>query len=156
MAKVQLFNKGDVILTNPEEGFWGIAIVLSEAEKTKESYARCHIAITPIISQEIIDFNQINIESLKPIEFERFYTFEKQKRKPKPFSKIETCIGVYTRRNKANLKIIGKIEPKMVYDGPLPFVPLYNLEIKWPVYGDSDKSLGSEALINWKRKNNTQ
>lgn len=156
MAKVQLFYRGDVILTNPEEGFWGIAIVLSETEKTKESYPRCHIAITPIISQKIIDFNQINIESFKPLEFERFYTFEKQKRKPEPFSKIETCIGVYTRRNRADFKIIGKVDPKMVYDGPLPFEPLYNLEIKWSVYGDSDKSLGREALINWKLKNNIQ
>jgi hypothetical protein len=51
MPKVNLLNKGDVIRTNPEEGFWGIAIILSEKEKTTESYPKCHIAITPLLLQ---------------------------------------------------------------------------------------------------------
>ena len=156
MAKLKLLSKGDVILTNPEEGFWGIAVVLSEREKTSEFYPMCHIAITPVISQEEIQFSELDINDLVPLEFDRLYTLEYQKKyKPKnfkPFEKKETCIGVYTRRNKANLKIIGKIDPKKIYNGPLPFEPKINSKITWPLCGDTDKNLGQEALIKWKEK----
>ncbi|MDR2204809.1 MAG: hypothetical protein LBE36_01430 [Flavobacteriaceae bacterium] len=157
MSKTKLFNKGDIILTNPEEGFWGIAVVLSEREKTPKLYPMCHIAITPIISQKEILFSELNMDELVPLEFERLYTLEYQKRyKPKdfkPFYEKETCIGVYTRRNKADLKVIGNIDPKIVYDGPLPFEPLMSLKVTWPLCGDPDKNLGREAFITWERKN---
>ena len=154
MAKNKLFNKGDVILTTPEEGFWGIAVVLSEREKTPEFHPMCHIAITPLIFQREIEFSELNVNELTVSEFDRKYTFEKQKRyKPEPFIKREICIGVYTRRNKANLKIIGTIDPKIVYDGPLPFEPLYELEVTFPLCGDADRYLGREAFINWERTN---
>jgi len=149
MSKTKLFNKGDVILTNPEEGFWGIAIVLSEREKTENFYPMCHIAITSVIVQHEIDFNELINVDLKPIEFERNYNLKNRE----SFSKTETCIGVYTRRNKENFKIIGSINPNVIYNGPLPFDPIYGLEITWPIYGDADKYLGREAYINWKRQN---
>lgn len=49
---MQTFSKCDVIRTNPETGFWGIAVVLSEGRRIeiasgKMSYPMCHIAITP-------------------------------------------------------------------------------------------------------------
>jgi hypothetical protein len=37
----------------------------------------------------------------------------------------------------------------LVYDGPLPFEPWYDLEVKWPLYGDPDEYLGREAYIAW-------
>jgi len=153
MARVKLFNKGDVILTNPEKGFWGIAIVLSEREKTTESAPMCHIAITPLIFQKEVEFSELNFNSLIPLVFERNYTFEMQKRKREPFTKIETCIGVYTRYNKMNFKIIGNINPGTIYNGPLPFNPSFGLETKYPLYGDTKQSLGREAFITWHRKN---
>ena len=153
MAKTKLFNKGDVILTNPEEGFWGIAVVLSERGKTPEFSPMCHIAITPLIFQREVEFSELNVDDLVPLEFEREYTFEKQKRKPKPFSKIETCIGVYTRSNKANFKVIGNINPEKVYNGELPFEPLIDLEVTFPICGHAEKFwLGREAFITWQRK----
>jgi len=154
MSKTKLFNKGDVILTNPEEGFWGIAVVLSEKEKTSESYPMCHIAITPLIFFREVEFSELKIEDLVPLEFEKEYTFEKQKRKPKPFSRFETCIGVYTRNNKANFKVIGSINPEKVYAGDLPFEPLLGLEITFPLCGHAEKFwLGREAFITWEREN---
>jgi hypothetical protein len=148
MGKVKLFNEGDVILTNPAEGFWGIAVVLSEREKTENFYPMCHIAITSIICKHKIEFRELKIEELKPLEFERVFALKNVEE----FSKIETCIGVYTRRNKANLEVIGKINPKITYEGPLPFEPMYDLEIKWPLCGDTNESLGREAYITWKRQ----
>jgi hypothetical protein len=157
MAKTKLFNKGDVILTNPEEGFWGIAVVLSEREKTPEFFPMCHIAITPLIFQKEVAFSELNLDDLIPLEFEREYTFEKQKRKPEPFSKTETCIGVYTRNNKANFKIIGNVNSERVYSGPLPFEPLIHLEVTFPLCGNAEKFwLGREAFITWQRNNEEQ
>lgn len=48
---MKLLKKGDVISTKPHESFWGIAVVLSEIEKTPERHPMCHIAITPLIFQ---------------------------------------------------------------------------------------------------------
>ncbi|WP_289663811.1 hypothetical protein [Flavobacterium panacagri] len=156
MAKTKLFNKGDVILTNPEEDFWGIAVVLSEREKTPNFSPQCHIAVTPLLFQKEIEFSELNIEDLVPLEFEREYTFEKQKKKPKPFSRTEICIGVYTRNNKADFKIIGNINPEKVYTGNLPFEPLMGLKVTFPVCGHPEKFwLGREAYIVWQRKNST-
>ncbi|MCK6609298.1 MAG: hypothetical protein L6Q46_13515 [Flavobacterium sp.] len=147
MGKIKLFNEGDVILTNPAEGFWGIAVVLSEREKTENYHPMCHIAITPIIRNHKIEFSELKIEELKPLEFERVYALKNVE----DFSKNEICIGVYTRRNKENIEIIGSINPKIVYDGPLPFDPWSDLEIKWPLCGEPTKSLGREAYITWKK-----
>ncbi|MCU1288047.1 MAG: hypothetical protein JWN60_276, partial [Acidobacteria bacterium] len=49
--KKKLLQKGDVIKTNPREGFWGCAVVISEREKTKERDPMCHIAITQVVFQ---------------------------------------------------------------------------------------------------------
>ena len=152
MGKIKLFNEGDVILTNPEEGYWGIAVVLSEREKTEEYHPMCHIAITPIICEHKIEFSELKAEELKPLKFERIFTLKNIEK----FSKIETSIGVYTRRNKENIEIIGKVNPKILYDGPLPFDPWYDLEITWPIYGDVTKLFGREAYIMWKKKHNKE
>lgn len=145
MAKTKLFNKGDVILTNPEEGFWGIAIVLSEIEKTPELYARCHIAVTPLIFLKQVEFSDLNPNDFVPLKFERQYTFELQNKKPEPFSKLETCIATYTRQNKADFKILGNINPDNVYKGEL---------LQFPADGHAEKFwLGREAYMDWKRKN---
>lgn len=146
MRKIKLFNKGDVILTNPEAGYYGIAIVLSEKEKTPESYPRCHIAITPLIYDREIKFEDLNLDEIKPLNFNRSYILKGTKE----FTKTETLIGVYTRRNKNNFKIIGKMNPEKVYDGPLPFEPWDYLKVTWPLCGDSDESLGREAFLSWK------
>lgn len=143
MSKITQFKKGDIILTTPEPGFFGIAVVLSEMEKTQNSNAKCHIAITPIISEQEIDINTLESNLIIPLDFERKYTLTNKD----PFYKSEICIGVYTTRNKYNFKIIGKIDPKLVYNGPLPFEPLHDLDIKWPLYGDAHHLLGREAYL---------
>jgi hypothetical protein len=148
MSKIKLFNKGDVILTNPEIGYYGIAVVLSEKEKTPESHPKCHIAITPLLFDIEVKLEDLNFNDLKPFEFDRIYSLKNKEE----FSKKETTIGVYTRRNKVNFKIIGNINPEIVYNGPLPFEPSYDLEITWPIYGDADETLGRVAYIHWERK----
>ncbi len=149
MAKIKLLNKGDVIRTNPEEGFWGIAIVLSEREKTPEFQPMCHIAITPLLFNHKVKFDEISFSEIKPLEFDQVYALKGKEE----FSVRETCIYVYTRRNKVNLEIIGSIDPEKIYNGPLPYEPYYDLEVKWKVCGEPSENLGRQAFIQWKREN---
>lgn len=114
----------------------------------------CHITITSLIFQREVEFSELNLDDLVPLEFEREYAFEKQKKKPEPFSKTEICIGVYTRNNKADFKVIGNIAPEKVYNGDLPFEPLYDSKVAFPICGHAEKFwLGREAFIAWQRKN---
>lgn len=149
MTKSSQFKTGNVILTTPEEGYYGIAVVLSEKEKTPEFYPRCHIAITPLLFRKEIQFQELDINALKPLVFNRAYHLKDKK---KAFKK-ETCIGVYTRNNKQGFKILGQVNPKLVYDGPLPFEPLNGLPILFPMYGETDQYLGREAYLNWANEN---
>ena len=146
---MKLLKKGDIIRTNPHEAFWGIAVVLSEKEKTPERHPMCHIAITPLIFQHKVILEEINIYDLKPLVVERIFSFKGKQE----FSRNEICIGVYTRRYKADFEIIGSIDSTIIYDGPLPFEPFSELEIKWPLCGVPTNDLGRDAYFNWKREN---
>lgn len=147
MKKVNLLNKGDIIRTNPAEGFWGIAVVLSEREKTEEYAPMCHIAITPLLYKHKAELHELQPTKLKPLVFKRIFSLKGQEE----FSRDELCIGVYTRKFKVNLEIIGSVDPAKVYEGPLPFEPWHDLEVKWPVYGQPDMNLGKEAYFTWER-----
>lgn len=76
MSKTKRLNKGDIIRTNPQEGFWGIAVVLSEKEKTPERDPMCHIAITSLLFQHKVEFEELNTNNLKPLVFERIYSLK--------------------------------------------------------------------------------
>ena len=75
MKKAQILNKGDVIRTQPQEGFWDIAVVLSQREKTPELHPMCHIAITPLLFHHKVSFEEISIIDLKPLIFEKFIIY---------------------------------------------------------------------------------
>jgi hypothetical protein len=147
--KNKMLNKGDVIRTNPQDGFWGIAVVLSEKEKTPERHPMCHIAITPLIFQHKVKFEEVNFNELSPLVFDRIFSLKGKEE----FSREEVCIGVYTRRYKSDFEIIGSVDPTKIYDGPLPFEPWSDLEIKWPLCGEPTTNLGREAYITWTREN---
>ena len=53
--------------------------------------------------------------------------------------------------NKLNFDVIGSIDPLLVYDGPLPFEPFNDLDVKWPLCGDPNENLGRETFITWER-----
>jgi len=141
------FEQGDVIRTKPKEGYWGIAVVLSEKEKTDEFLPMCHIAITPLVFTHEVEFEELDLTQLKPLEFKRIYKHISDE----TLYKMETLIGVYTRRNKTKLQVIGKVQADKVYSGPLPFSPDYGLEVTWPLCGDTSQRLGSDAIINYER-----
>lgn len=107
----------------------------------------CHIAITPLILQRPISMADIESIHLEPLEFARSYRTVPNG----PVYIKERLIGVYTRRNKPGLTVLGTIDPTRCYSGPLPFAPEYHLDVRWPSCGDVTSSLGSEALVHWRR-----
>lgn len=148
MNKSKTLNRGQILLTRPENDFWGVAVVLSEREKTKDRLAVCHIAITPLIYDFRPNKEDIDVNLLKPLMFRRLYKIKGNEE----FYKEEICIGIYTRRNKINLEVVGHIDPLKVYEGPLPFDPMTDLEIKWPLYGDPSEKFGREAYLMWQER----
>lgn len=152
MSKRQhsIFYRGDIIRTNPEKGFYGIAVVLDDGERMeispgRWSYPMCHIAVTPLIFQFEVDIDDIDMSALKPM---MFFTYFGQAEKKIPWRE-KLCIDIYTTRNKPNLPIIGKIDPILVYDSPLPFIVSEN---GFHLCGDVDSFLGREAYVKWCRE----
>ncbi len=142
----KLLNFGDVIRTNPVSGYWGIAIVLSEREKTIEFDPMCHIALTPLVFQHEVDISELRLEDLTVLEIEH-YNFNPLGNNPES----NKVIGVYSRIVNEATSVIGSIDPKPLYDGPLPFSPDYGLEITWPLCGNVDTRFGIQAITHWLR-----
>lgn len=146
------FKKGDVVLTNPQEGFYGIAIVLDEGQKVelspgRWSYPMCHIAKTALLFDHEICIDELDIDNLKPMTFLTYFKCEDGMRTP---WRNKICIDIYTTRNKAKLPIIGNIDPTLVWKGDLSFEPSTD---GFHICGDVSASLGREAYINWDREN---
>ena len=148
----KLLNKGDVIRTNPRDGFWGIAVVLSEQDNIGSPWPKCHIAITPLVFTHPVNFDEIVISELSVLEFVRGVRLKPNEE----FSRMDTLIGVYSRQVIEPVTIIGSIDPSFLYNGPLPYEPWHYLEIKWPLCGKPNRSLGYEAVISWRRLNDSE
>lgn len=145
-----LLRKGDVIRTNPEPGFYGIAVVLSEPEPMelqpqKWSYPMCHIMITPLIFQHEVAMDEIDTDVLKPLIFQQFA--QRKDRVHIPW-RLKTCIDLYTNRNKSSLPVIGSTDTSGMYEEPLLFEVHEN---GFHLCGDVTNDLGREAFINWSR-----
>lgn len=152
MSKSKVFKKGDVIRTEPEPGYYGIAVVLDSPEKQeispgKYSYPLCHILITPLIFKEKVTINDIELGKIRPLVFRRYY----KRCDEKHISwREELCIYIYTYRNKVGLNVIGNIETAEIYDNNLPFEPQDNMCF---LCGDVNAYLGRKAYIAWCREN---
>ena len=149
--KYGLLKKGDVIRTEPEEGYYGVAVVLSEPQPDeispgRFSYPLCHIAVTPLIFKHEITMENIDISKLEPLVFQ---TFALREDGVKVAWRTKPCVDIYTYRNKANLPVIGNIDPAGIYKKPLTFDVDENT---FHLCGDIKKDLGREAYIEYMRR----
>ena len=145
----EFFRKGDIIQTEPEKGYYGIAIVLDdgtiiEYEPGNWSSPLCHIAITPLIFDHMVSFDELDYSSLKPLEFMRCFSL---KGKPE-FYKSELMIHIFATRNTLHLPILGTIDPSVVYQGELFWRPQGD-SFHW--CGEIGGHFGREAYISWRR-----
>lgn len=140
-----LLNKGDVIKTNPREGYWGVAIVLSERNKTNEFDPMCHICITPQVFRHDYEFSEIEGSTFEVLEWQ-----QRQLKPNEELFKLVTVIGVYSRRIKSPVCVIGNIDVYGIHNGHLPFSPDYGQEVQWPLCGNVEDHLGIEAITAWR------
>lgn len=145
--KISLFKKGDIIRTNPEDGFYGIAVVLDDGKElelspNKWSYPMCHIAITPLIYDFEITMKDVDLSRIYPMRYTRRY----QLKNTPEFSKEELLVHIYTTRNVAHLPIIGNIDPSSIYQEDLSWHPKPD---RFHHCGDAQKHLGREAYLSW-------
>lgn len=78
MAKNKVFRKGDVIMTTPQQGYYGIAIVLDDATKIelspgRFSYPMNHIMITSLLFSQPITLEEICQHDIKPLLFTEYF-----------------------------------------------------------------------------------
>nr|WP_304638107.1 hypothetical protein [uncultured Muribaculum sp.] len=145
--KFSLFKRGDVIRTNPQEGFYGIAVVLDDGVKlelspNKWSYPMCHIAITPLIYDFEVTMKDVDLSQIYPMKYTRCY----QLKNIPDFFKEELLVHIYTTRNVAQLPIIGNMDPSNIYKEDLSWLPEPD---RFYFCGDSQKHLGREAYLSW-------
>ena len=150
--KVSLLTVGDVIKTNPREGFWGCAVVLSFREKTDEFHPQCHIAITPLIMRRDFAWEEIAQNQFSVLVFERGIRVA-----PNEYaSRTETCIGIYSAKRPPEFSIIGSIDPLLVYPHTLTFEVGDGTNGEFPLYGKISATLGMEAVNSWRKIHDTE
>ena len=145
--RCELFKKGDVIRTNPEPHFYGIAVVLDDGVKLeiapgKWSYPMCHIAITSLLYDFEVTMGDLDVSKFRPLLCNRCYHL---KNTPE-FYREELMIHIYTTRNVAQLPVIGNIDPSLIYQGKLDWKPGPD-RFFW--CGDISSYFGREAYLNW-------
>ena len=132
---------GDVIKTNPFEGFWVCSLVLSARKKTKDFNELCHIAVTNSVFTHDFENSEINSADLIIL-----YTENSDGIKV-------PCIKVYASRIKPDIKVIGNIDVSSFYKKPLVFEIGDGFDSGWPSCGPVSKSIGFEAIHQWRSIN---
>lgn len=150
--KFSLLTVGEVIKTNPREGFWGCAVVLSFREKTNESHSLCHIGITPLVMRHDFFWEEIAQNQFSVLVFERGIRVASNEYAPR----TETCIGIYSAKRPPELSIIGSIDPLLVYPQTLTFEVGDGTNREFPLYGKISATLGMEAINSWRKIHDTE
>ena len=149
-SKSIVLNKGDVIKTNPQNGYWGCALVLDVQEHNDEFQPLCLIAVTDFISKEDFSFDQLPLEKLSVLNIERSLRVGVNEYCDDGKA---VCIEIHTRRMKSGQEVIGRIEN-------FPFkMPVLTYEVGdgkglgYPLCGPITASLGFQAVIAWRKAN---
>lgn len=139
---------GSVIRTNPSEGFWGCAVVLSAFDGTSELHPCSHIGVTNFISRTAFDAAALDFSTLEILTFT-----PKIRVAPHEYAEMQRrkTIGIYTVTNATRLDVIAKIEPTTIYNRPLTLEVGDGTDGTYPLCGPVPDYLGQEAVVAWRR-----
>jgi hypothetical protein len=146
-SKTKILSVGDVLRTNPCEGYWGCAVVLTVRDKTPEFAPMCHIGITTSVYTHEYCFEELNLLELEILRIERQIRVAPNKYK---LLRKETCIGIYSRRITPPVVVIGSADPVSLFSSPLEFIAGDTTDGGWPFCGKIEQSLGNEAIHSWR------
>jgi hypothetical protein len=143
----QLLDAGDVLVTHPDPGYWGCALVLKTQDATDELGPVCLIGITPVIFRREFAFSELDVGQLSILEFER-----QIRRADGTYTHLrrETCIGIYPRRYNAHVRVIGRADVASMTLPRLTFEVGDGANGHWPLYGQVGDGLGAEAVVTWR------
>ena len=137
----KLLEVGDVIKTNPFEGFWVCSLVLSAREKTKDFNELCHIAVTNSVFTHDFDISEID-------RADQIILYKENRNGIKV-----PCINIYASRIKSGIEVMGNIDVSVLYKNPLAFEIGDGSDGGWPSCGPVSKSIGYEAIHQWRSIN---
>ena len=133
------FELGDVVITEPGEGIYGVAIVLRLHEPEEGFLPMCDIGVTPFAFDHRPDVGEIDFG--RPDLFRRFRKLDYCEKDDSYEGSVEwITVGTYTRRNKAGFEVIGRIDPNRDLRKPLP-------EARG-LCGDVSRALGMEVAFS--------
>lgn len=133
--------KGDLLKTNPLYDFWVCSLVLDTRDKTNDFDPMCHVGVTNIVSDHNFDVSEIDIKKLEIIHTETLG------------GKTVPCIGIYASKITKEIEMIGNIDSEAYYNCPLKFKIGNGSNGGWPQCGSLKKSLGFEAVHQWRAAN---
>jgi len=143
----RLLKVGDLIRTNPVQGYWGCAVVLTECEKAQEFNSMSHVAITPVIYTYEFGLESLNTGKLSVLVIERAARTDDGTDVP---IRHELCTGIYSRKVDARTVVIGNTDVSELHEGALEFKIGDGSGNGWPLCGPIRESLGYEAVHAWR------
>lgn len=146
-----LLEIGDVIKTHPVDGYWGCAVVLTQREATEQFDPMCHIGITSTVLRNDFAFEDLDTSRFTILTMERRVRIDAET----SATRRETCIGIYSRK-RSPLPVLGQIDPTSVFSEPLEFIAGNGADGGWPFCGGVTKSLGNEAVHEWRAKHDAE
>ena len=143
----KLLDAGDVLSTHPDSEYWGCALVLTARGATDGFDPMCHIGITPAVFHREFAFSELDLDRLSILEFDREIrltdgTYTHLRR--------ETCIGIYSRRYNAHVRVIGRADVASLPLPTLTFDVGDGANGGWPLCGRVQAHLGGEAVAAWR------
>lgn len=136
--------KGDVLKSNPLQGFWVCTIVLTYSPKNDEFNAMSHTAVTNAVFDYDFLFSDIDLSNLKIIHVDNHE------------DDFVPCIEIHTSKLPKEVEIIGQIDPEPLYPNKLAFEIGNGSDGGWPMCGHLNSSLGFQAVHQWRSLNDRE
>lgn len=136
--------KGDLLKSNPFEGFWVCSVVLSYQPKSDEFNAMSHVAITNAVFDHDFEFSEVDIDKLKIIHSRNNE------------DSLVPCIEIHASKLVKNIEVIGQVATEAYYSYPLQFQIGNGADGGWPQCGPLTKSLGYQAVHKWRSVNDRE
>jgi len=136
--------KGDLLKSKPFDGFWVCSLVLGTRDKTNDYDAMSHIAVTNAVFEHDFDVTEIDKENLRIIHIENNE------------GTTVPCISIYASKLNKDIEVIGKLKSESYYSSPLEYQIGNGADGGWPQCGPFKKSLGYEAVHQWRSVNDKE
>ncbi len=136
--------KGDLLKSNPLEGFWVCSIVLSYQPKSDDFNAMSHVAITNAVFDHDFELSEIHSDKLK-IAYAKNHE-----------NHLVPCIEIHASKLIKEIEVIGQLDADSYYPHGLKFQIGNGSDGGWPQCGPLKKSLGYQAVHQWRAVNDRE